>query len=85
MGGSFKPGSVSAPLSAEQQHVVDLALTGCNIFFSGSAGTGKSYLLKQLIRKLEAKHPGHVYATASTGVAAVHIGGIGFWFFSCGV
>ncbi len=41
-----------------------------NIFLTGSAGTGKSYLLRQIKEEI----PG-VVMTASTGVAAVNIGG----------
>lgn len=42
-----------------------------NIFITGSAGTGKSFLLKELLPKLE----GTVCVTASTGISAINIGG----------
>ena len=42
------------------------------MFFTGSAGTGKSYLLKRLITMLP---PQSTFITASTGEAACHIGG----------
>lgn len=42
-----------------------------NILITGSAGTGKSYLLKELIPKLK----GNVYITSSTGISAISIGG----------
>nr|CAI5850636.1 unnamed protein product [Callosobruchus analis] len=61
------------PLDLEQKEVLDACLSGRNIFFTGSAGTGKSYLLKRIIRALP---PDVTVATASTGVAACHIGGI---------
>ena len=36
---------------------------------------GKSYLLKYMIQQLEQRKPGRVAVTASTGIAASHIGG----------
>ena len=59
-------------LSPEQKRVLETVLKGQNIFFTGSAGTGKSFLLKRIIGALP---PQHTFATASTGVAACHIGG----------
>ncbi|MDA0902052.1 MAG: PIF1 family ATP-dependent DNA helicase [Proteobacteria bacterium] len=59
-------------LSAEQKEVVYAVEDGENIFVTGSAGTGKSYLL-QYLRKNYSNHGLHI--TASTGVAAVNIGG----------
>lgn len=52
------------PLDLEQQEVLDACLTGHNVFFTGSAGTGKSYLLKRIIGALP---PDVTTATASTG------------------
>lgn len=39
---------------------------------SGSAGTGKSFLLRKIVSALP---PDSTFPTASTGVAACHIGG----------
>lgn len=64
-------------LSREQEYVRQLALEGRSMFFTGSAGTGKSVLLRQIIKDLKHIHgPGTVAVTASTGLAAYHIGGI---------
>lgn len=64
-------------LSREQEYVRQLAIRGRSMFFTGSAGTGKSVLLRQIIKDLKRIHgPGTVAVTASTGLAAYHIGGI---------
>uniref|UniRef100_A0A674ME72 ATP-dependent DNA helicase PIF1 n=1 Tax=Takifugu rubripes TaxID=31033 RepID=A0A674ME72_TAKRU len=62
----------SRKLSQEQASVLSAVLTGRNVFFTGSAGTGKSFLLKRIMGSLP---PKSTFATASTGVAACHIGG----------
>lgn len=70
-------------LSKEQESIIDLANKGYNIFYTGSAGTGKSVLLREIIKKLKFKY-GHeeVAVTASTGLAACNIGGITIHSFS---
>ena len=63
-------------LSKEQQRVVDLVNAGTNVFFTGSAGTGKSFTLRHLIGVLQNKYDTKtVHVTASTGIAATNIGG----------
>lgn len=76
-----KPANVSRPgLSREQRHVLDLVVeSGKSVFFTGSAGTGKSVLLREIIavlRKKYAKEQDRVAMTASTGLAACNIGGV---------
>lgn len=73
--------TVSRPfLSDEQQHVLDLVVNKkCSVFFTGSAGTGKSVLLREIIsslRKKYAKESDRVAVTASTGLAACNVGGV---------
>lgn len=64
-------------LSAEQEYVLQLAKNGQSIFFTGSAGTGKSVLLKSIIKGLKKMYrPEEVAVTASTGLASCNIGGI---------
>ena len=63
-------------LTADQELAVDAVKAGHNIFLTGSAGTGKSYVLKHLIAALKRRHGNNaVHVTASTGAAAVLIGG----------
>ncbi|XP_061695214.1 ATP-dependent DNA helicase PIF1 [Syngnathoides biaculeatus] len=59
-------------LNKGQAAILNAVLTGKNVFFTGSAGTGKSFLLKRILGSLP---PKSTFATASTGVAACHIGG----------
>lgn len=61
------------PLNDEQQQVLNACLNGKNVFFTGSAGTGKSFLLRKIISAIP---PDGTVATASTGVAACLIGDI---------
>lgn len=64
-------------LSEEQNRVIRLCLSGVSLFYTGSAGTGKSVLLRSLIKALRDQHgQGTVAVTASTGLAACHIGGV---------
>ena len=63
-------------LNAEQRTVARRVLEGESTFITGSAGTGKSYLLRYLIQRLIHMHgEGAVGVTASTGIAALQIGG----------
>ena len=59
-------------LIPEQMAVINAIRAGKSVFFTGSARTGKSYLLKRLITMLP---PQSTFITASTGAAACHIGG----------
>lgn len=72
-------------LSDEQRHVLDLVSNKKSVFFTGSAGTGKSVLLREIIvtlRRVYAREPDRVAVTASTGLAACNIGGITLHSFS---
>lgn len=67
-------------LSDEQRSVLNLvAEQKKSVFFTGSAGTGKSVLLRETIKVLRDKYkrePDRVAVTASTGLAACNIGGV---------
>lgn len=61
-------------LSAEQRSVYDTVMHGDNVFITGSAGTGKSLLLKHICNGLS-KKGSKFYITAPTGMAAVQVDG----------
>jgi ATP-dependent DNA helicase PIF1 len=67
-------------LSDEQQHVLNLVVDQKkSVFFTGSAGTGKSVLLREIISSLRRKYYreiDRVAVTASTGLAACNVGGV---------
>lgn len=67
-------------LSDEQKHVLKAVIEkGKSMFFTGSAGTGKSVLMREIIKKLRDKYrkePDRVAVTASTGLAACNIEGV---------
>ena len=65
-----------APLDADQQRALNMALADQNIFLTGGAGVGKSHTLKQIIAALKQKHgERQVAVCASTGVASTGIEG----------
>lgn len=70
-------------LTAEQAAVLRMAQDGGNVFFTGSAGTGKSYLLREIIRKLQEElGEEYVFVTATTGRAACNVGGTTLHYFA---
>ena len=67
---------VEFPLTKEQRDLISHCLTGKNVFITGGAGTGKSTVLSHLIARLQSQYGrGRVFITATTGLAAVNIGG----------
>ncbi|WAR54464.1 hypothetical protein PtB15_4B81 [Puccinia triticina] len=62
-------------LSVDQARVFRTVIAGGSVFFTGSAGTGKSHLLKQMIRHIRNNTMRDVHVTASTGIAASLIKG----------
>ena len=56
-----------------QQLVLEKALDGKNLFVTGMAGTGKSFLIKEIKKQLEAKDK-KVAITSLTGMSALLIG-----------
>jgi len=59
-------------LSETQRLAVDEIAKGKNVFITGPAGTGKSFLLNYLKDEYKTKS---LHITASTGIAAINVGG----------
>ena len=64
--------SFQTNLIPEQMAVINAVRAGKSVFYTGSARTGKSYLLKRLITMLPPQSP---FIAATTGAAACDIGG----------
>jgi ATP-dependent exoDNAse (exonuclease V) alpha subunit len=58
----------------KQDIALDILKRGHNVFLTGPAGSGKTFLLNAYIDHLKQNHISHA-VTASTGIAATHIGG----------
>lgn len=58
----------------DQALALEIILAGESVLLTGPAGTGKTYVLNQSIRLLKAEGK-HVSVTATTGLAATHLGG----------
>jgi len=59
----------------QQATALKILKSGANVFLTGSAGTGKTYVLNQYIQYLKARKV-PVAITASTGIAATHMNGM---------
>ena len=59
-------------LTKSQKEAMNLLLKGQNVFLTGEAGTGKSFLLSQFVTKVKDKN---ILLTAPTGIAALNING----------
>ena len=64
-----------------QEFALSILKSGQNVFLTGSAGTGKTYVLNEYIAYLRERKVA-VAITASTGIAATHIGGVTLHSFS---
>ncbi|MFZ1458696.1 MAG: PIF1 family DEAD/DEAH box helicase [Candidatus Saccharimonadales bacterium] len=58
----------------DQQLALEIMLAGHHVLLTGPAGSGKTYVLNQFIREAK-RSKRHVAVTATTGLAATHIGG----------
>src|SRR3989339_1874018 len=57
-----------------QDQALDIMRLGKNVFLTGAAGSGKSFLVKKYINYLKENNV-RVAVTASTGIAATHLQG----------
>ena len=79
--GARKCAHVAEDLCEEQAQIVKLALSGQNVFFTGGAGTGKSFVLRRLVRELRARGR-RVEVVTPTGISAINVGGITYFTFA---
>lgn len=64
-----------AAMTATQRAAYEAAIAGCSMFLTGSPGTGKTHVTKQMVRafRLAGKRP---VVLAPTGKAASHLSGV---------
>lgn len=62
------------PLTKGQQKAYELMCSGENVFLTGEAGTGKSYVLQEFIERQRAQDK-NVVVCAPSGIAAINVGG----------
>lgn len=62
-------------VSMMQQDALDILESGANVFLTGEPGAGKSYTVRQYVAFLASRGV-QFSLTASTGIAATHIGGM---------
>jgi ATP-dependent DNA helicase PIF1 len=60
-------------MNDEQLKVLQKVKSGCNVFLSGAAGTGKTFTIKEIVQW--GKPQLNVAVTSSTGTSAITIGG----------
>lgn len=65
----------AAELTPDKQAVLELAMEGASLFIGGKAGVGKSFLLRAIVTRLQQQRGLRVAVTASTGIAALQLGG----------
>ena len=58
-------------LSGEQESALRLMMSGANMFLTGEAGTGKSTLVREFLRRCDRE----CVVLAPTGIAALNAGG----------
>lgn len=73
-GGPESPSKDPQVGDALQQKAIALANQGSNLFVTGRAGTGKSWVTKRIIEEFTKRNE-RIYATAPTGIAAINVDG----------
>mmetsp|Transcript_16448 Transcript_16448/g.27031 ORF Transcript_16448/g.27031 Transcript_16448/m.27031 type:complete len:289 (+) Transcript_16448:1618-2484(+) len=59
-----------------QMKAIQLASDGENMFLTGKAGTGKSWVTKKIVSTFHTKLGKNIHVTAPTGIAAINVGGV---------
>mmetsp|Transcript_13823 Transcript_13823/g.28341 ORF Transcript_13823/g.28341 Transcript_13823/m.28341 type:complete len:424 (-) Transcript_13823:195-1466(-) len=75
-------------LSDEQKNVMKMVCDdGKSLFFTGAAGSGKSFLLKAIVQRfVELGKKDQTFVTGTTGIASCNVGGVTIHSFSgCGL
>lgn len=62
-------------LTKKQEHFLEQVKLGKNILLTGPGGTGKSFIIENFYEWANEMYPDKVYKTATTGIAALNIGG----------
>lgn len=62
----------SIELTADQKRALEILESGENVFLTGEAGTGKSFVLKEFLHRNKNKN---IIICAFTGIAAINVGG----------
>ena len=63
-------------LNEQQQDALNSIISGKNVFLTGPAGSGKSFVLNTFIKYYEENKKGILYKTSMTGISALLINGI---------
>lgn len=63
-------------LNEQQQDALNSIISGENVFLTGPAGSGKSFILNTFIKYYEENKKGILYKTSMTGISALLINGI---------
>lgn len=73
-----KVASPRPPLCREQQQLLGLVLDGKNVFYTGGAGTGKSTVLRAMVRQLQQRDL-RVNVVTPTGISALNVEGMTYF------
>lgn len=66
------PIKMAKALTEEQKRALEVLESGENVFLTGGAGTGKSFVLNEFIKRVKDKN---VIVCAPTGIAAINVSG----------
>jgi hypothetical protein len=71
-----KENKLATLITEDQRSIIESCVDGENVFYTGGAGCGKSYLLKKIVEAMiKVFDRSEIFITATTGLAACSIGG----------